>query len=506
MSLALSPMKGPRCTNGIKTCTVAPPTIEIQAVQINGQPHAHYLYENGDDFFATTKAAGSIIKKNLDGWSLGPKITKEEWVAGRPEKKNLPACVTRGKGVTILVRLVSQTARTLKGMLKVVPSLNKKRDKNWLKPVEVYFDFPANQRQVRLIVPLAGEMPDWIGEYDLYLEWDVQPQKDAPQAGRFRFKGPKESRITIYCIAGAPCKPGYDSQQMKDAGEKVDLNEGTLTGTRQRLNRLMALLHKKDLRHRYYPPASGQNLLEDPDDHEQILWLLHKGISDSTPPYFDPGHDEHLTADGTGLGLKFDVRDQWLAWVGTGDRWNDLACIGHVQLLKTMAASIGIFARRAWVCPCTPLMPDGSRLDLLESDLYYLGAKPDETYSMEPPTKLKPDELPRKTRGRYWGKFTIPGIENVTHWGRAVLVEKDGLWQGFEACLRTPGGRFLPGGFETYKVSQSREGKDFEKKMGFHSAFEVLRWWCRTPSGGFQRFVCWYGEAPAFGRKYNKCY
>jgi len=69
------------------------------------------------------------------------------------------------------------------------------------------------------------------------------------------------------------------------------------------------------------------------------------------------------------------------------------------------------------------------------------------------------------------------------------LMEPNGGYENFEACLRTPGGRLLPGGYSTAGVEKDHAG--FIANRGFRSALEVLRWWCSTKRGGFQRFMCW---------------
>jgi hypothetical protein len=55
--------------------------------------------------------------------------------------------------------------------------------------------------------------------------------------------------------------------------------------------------------------------------------------------------------------------------------------------------------------------------------------------------------------------------------------------------MYTPDKRFLPGGYTTTGIDRDAPG--FIKDRGFASAVDLLRWWCRTKRGAFQRFQCW---------------
>ena len=119
--------------------------------------------------------------------------------------------------------------------------------------------------------------------------------------------------------------------------------------------------------------------METDSDLIWLLWKLHVGINNSglvPPPYFDPGHvGRHLTTNREYNGRQLPVTDQWLMWLRTNSpHWNDASCIGHVQLLKTMAAAVGILVRRCWVYPTTKTLPDHSEPVIADADCYALGA------------------------------------------------------------------------------------------------------------------------------------
>jgi hypothetical protein len=203
------------------------------------------------------------------------------------------------------------------------------------------------------------------------------------------------------------------------------------------------------------------------DELVDLYWKLHVGINDTpgAPPYFDGAHDEHLTVDGTYRGRSLPLQDQWLAWVGSsGPNWNDASCIGHVQLAKTMLAAVGLFARRTWVFPHTSKLPDGSTASFADTDLYCLG-----TYDA-----TKEQTVTLRHNGRNYR-------------ATAKLLEPDQVWENFEACLLSPSGKFLTGGYPT-----SSNPASFRNQKGFNSAAELLQWWCNTSRAHFgKRFMAW---------------
>ncbi len=423
-----------------KLITLALPRVTVQAVHI-ATPDAGgefaYLYREADTH--------PIAPGALQGWARGPKLTEPEWERGRVD--NHPACVFRGRPVALRVKLVAQTSADLTGTLSVEPTLD--GEELGLGPVVVEFTYPAGVESHWITVTLAGRMPPEIGRFVLGIRWRAR--------GKGLVGTTETSAQRIYGLHQQPFDPAYDSPADGDAGRPTTAAQGTLSGTPQRLDKVMRLAGGKDLRH------AAHNKVQLVD----LLWRLHVGINDTpgAPPYFDAGHTEHLTDNGHHSGTPIPLDDQWLAWVTAKSAWNDASCIGHVQLLKTMAAAIGLFARRAWVFPTTSRLPDGSAVKLKDTDCYCLG-----TWD------------PRKQQS--W-VFTLP--DGTQRRASPRLMEPGFGWENFEACLRAPSGYFLPGGYETRSCPPT-----FRANKGFRSAKELLRWWSQTSRKGFgKRFMCW---------------
>ena len=144
--------------------------------------------------------------------------------------------------------------------------------------------------------------------------------------------------------------------------------------------------------------------------------------------------------------------------------WNDASCIGHVQIAKTMLAAVGLFAQRTWVFPHTTRLPDGSTIRFSDTDLFELGTN----------TGAKRQEVTL----RYGGRSYVASPK---------LMEPRTRYENFEACMLSPSGKFLTGGYNT----RSNPGS-FRTNKGFNSATELLRWWCNTSRSGFgKRFMIW---------------
>jgi len=432
------PIRGP--ARGGKVIHLAAPALHVGALHFAdpaAAPLFRYLYLNGNTHGAAPGA--------LAWWGIGAKIVDPEWIAGRPAESNARVCLQRLQPVELRVKLVSPGGAAVSGTLVAEPTLD--GNGSHLTRTEVAFSYPAGAADQWLVVRLQGRMPDEVGRFILRIRWSVKER-----AVRFQ---PLTTELRAYCLYGEPLDPGYDSPVDADPGRPLPFDQGTGTGTAKRLDKLTGLFPSR--RHPAGTPAAVIDL----------LWRLHVGINDTpgAPPYFDAGHDEHLTADGTSRGTPIDVADQWLAWLTTPDpHWNDASCIGHVQLLKTMAASLGLFARRCWVFPSTSRLPDGTTPALADTDLYCLG-----TYD--------------SARQQSW-HF----VHNARTY-RAVpkLMEPGQGWENFEACLRSPSGRFLPGGYPTSSCPAA-----FRTTKGFASAGELIRWWSNTSRSGFgRRFLCW---------------
>lgn len=425
-----------------KTIRVSLQSLRIQAIHFatarHGSTDVHSLYEESDSH-------PLLPGKNLHAWSIGAKVTDPEWTDARDTDGR--ACYTRRRAVTLSVKLVSTTKRSLSGTLHATPALD--GSSRHLLPVAVPFTYPAGAAEQWVDVTLGGVLPDEVGRYVLALAWGI--------SGRgFRFQGPKLTKHKIYALYGPPLDPDFDSAVPAATGNPTTRAQGTLSGTRKRLDHLMALLGGSDRRH---SAASAADIID-------LYWKLHVGINDTpgAPPYFDGGHTEHLTIDGTSSGTPIPLRDQWLAWVSSSPHWNDASCIGHVQLAKTMLAAIGLFARRTWVFPHTPRLPDGTTTSFVETDLYCLG-----TYD---------SRKEQTVTIRYNG---------VDYPATAKLMEPGMAWENFEACMLSPNGKFLTGGYAT-----SSNPPYFRRQQGFNSAAELLHWWCNTSRASFgHRFMAW---------------
>lgn len=408
-----------------------------------------FAFSSNTDVHAMYLAANShplLPGVSLDWWARGAKIIDPEWVHGRSDKDNKCAVVTRNKPVRMRVKLECPTSVDLSGTLSAAPTLD--GSTKYLKDASVAFTYPSGAASHTVDIKLASTMPDEVGRFLLKVKWTATGA------------GVSFSKITtthcLYSAYGRPLKPDYDSASTADTGVFTSVADGTLTGTRKRLDNLTEQLGST----RRLPAETENDLIE-------LLWKLHVGINDTpgAPPYFDAGHDRFLTIDGESNGARVPIDDQWLAWLVTkSPNWNDASCIGHVQLLKTMAASIGIFVRRTWVYPTTKTLPDKSHPSIADTDCYSLGT-----------------EDSSKTQ-----KWTF------THGGRAYVAEpklmEPGLkYENFEACMLTSQGRFLTGGYSTSSNPQS-----FTTDRGFKSAKELLRWWCNTKRPNFgKRFMAW---------------
>jgi hypothetical protein len=433
------PLKGPR--GGAPVVSVRRTPIKIAEIHFattrHGSTAVRYIYYNSNSH---PDAPG-----DLQFWARGSKITTPEWVDGR--KHNLRACFTRKEPVAMAVKLVAKTKKAVKGTLRVTPKLE--GSTRHLKPGRASFTYPANAAELWVSIHTTGAMPDEVGRYALVLNWKMT-------GAAVRFKGPKRTRHRIYAVYGPPLDPEYDSAVVGAPGRALPWDDGTLTGTQKRFDHLMTLVGGKDLRHKV---TSTGNLVD-------LYWNLHKGLNDTpgAPPYFDAGHDEHMTTDGTSTGTKLPVTDQWLALVKNSATWNDCSCIGHVQIAKTMLAAIGLFARRTWVFPHTKRLPDGSTATFVDTDYYCLGNFD--------PTKMQ--------------RFSLKDGAH-TYVATLKLMEPGIAWENFEACMLTPTGKFLTGGYNT-----SSNPASFRANKGFNSAAELLRWWSGTSRAHFgKRFQAW---------------
>jgi len=390
---------------------------------------------------------------SLRGWGLGAKITTPEWLAGIPEEQHQRACFSRNGPVRFSAKFVATAPTPLHARVTVTPSVD--GSTSVLGPVTVDLVYPAGAAEAWIDVTLGGTLPDEVGRYALFLRWGL--------AGTdCRFAGPLTTRHRIYAAYGQPLEAGFDDANPATPGRNTTQDAGTGTGTRKRLDLLTALIGGEGRRH----PARTQA------DLESLVWQLHCGINDTPgrPPYFNASHDAHLTDPS---GLELPLEDQWLAWLQTpAPHWNDASCIGHVQVAKTMLASVGLFARRSWVFPTTSRLPDGTVLRLSDQDCYCLGHH-----------NLSKHEAARQ-------KQTLRDPAGNIYQARPKLLEPGDSWENFEACMLSPTGRFLPGGYNTSQLPSA-----VRTARGFGSAAELIRWWSNTTRPVFgKRFMAWAAQ------------
>ena len=474
MTWSLSVAIGTAAHPAVGVVSVSLPRIRIEALHFatdatgstaTGSTDWYYLYTEGNTH------PDLPTGRKVQWWGLGAKISDPEWVRGRAEQNNRRACFTRNRPLGFRVKLTASTSVALSGTLEVTPILE--GSTAYLTPASVSFTYPADMAEHWVTITTGGAMPDEVGRYVLRLRWKMT-------GTGFRFGGPKQSRLRIYAIFAPPLDPEYDSASSVDPGKTLTRTEGkgTLTGTKKRLDHMMLLIGGRDRRQ---PVATEADLVS-------LYWRLHCGINDTpgAPPYFDGGHDESLTANGTDTGPRIPLKDQWLAWVSSSSHWNDMSCIGHVQLAKTMLAAVGLFARRTWVFPHTTRIPpnaaapDGATVPFSAEffELYCLG-----NY----------DESKKQKATCYYGGFSYEAHAVLMERHKVTEAGNEYHWEEFEACMLSPENKFLPGGYtvSSGQHTKKQSWRDFQTNKGFGSARDLLRWWSSTEQGSFQRFMCW---------------
>jgi hypothetical protein len=429
-------------SSGVPVVSVGRPRLWIEEIHFatsrHGSGDVHFFYRNGNRH-------PLMPGRSMRWWGKGSKITDPEWQR-RPLKSGR-ACFSRKAPIAMSVRVKMVTSSARSVSLTVLPTLDRSED--YLQETTVSFTYPAGAADHWVDIVTDGEMPDEIGRYMLRLNWRIT-------GGGVRLGGPSQSTIRVYSIYGKPVDPDHISTSATDTGRELSQAEGTLSGTKKRFDHVTRLIGGRRRRH----PVSTD------DELANLYWALHKGINDTpgAPPYFDAKHDQHLTVDGAN-GTDIPVEDQWLALVRTSrPHWNDASCIGHVQVAKTMLASIGLSAIRTWVLPHTSRLPDGTTVSFADRDLYELG----------------------ENTGDGGQEYTFDHGGN-SYVATPKLMEPRYGFENFEACMLSPSGRFLTGGYATRSHPQSvRDNK------GFGSAAELLRWWSNTTRSGFgKRFMAW---------------
>lgn len=466
----IAKLAGPS-SKGAPVVSVGLDELRIRSIQFCDES----MWEGGFfHLYRTSSSHAQLNGKQLDGWSKGAKIDEPEWVADRKEANNYRACFRRGGPLACTVVVVARTrqkglpTRDLRGTLTVAPTL--KGLKSGLQAVNESFTYPAGASSHKLHIVLEGGLPDEIGRYDLQLKW-------ALKSNDMKLTGARRTRHRIYTAFGRPLDPAHEvknkharvHQGIRSADHfkmlneaAADLADGTVTGTRKRLDYLMKLIEEKGKPYRH--------AAENDEDLVDLFWKLHVGLNNPTPPRFFGENATAISVDPFGKGDDLPLADQWLALLKVnnpkkrGGRWNNVSCAGHVQLAKTMLASVGLLVRPTWVYPKTWALPDGEITLLGEPDLYTVGQY-DANHAQ-------------------WWEFEHNGR---TYKAQPLLMQADTSWEYYEACMLSPEGHFLTGGFHTNKNPRS-----FRKNRGFKSAKELLRWWANIKHKGWgQRFMCW---------------
>jgi hypothetical protein len=394
------------------------------------------------------------IPENFAGWGRGMPLTGWDWQG--TDNLQRAACYQRQKPIHMKVRLRSSlpapTARTF--TLTVTPTVDD--DKTVLTAGTASVNWPAgSQEQIVPMIAPGGTLPNEVSRYHVQLTWSVSGITPGGVINRTNHK--------IFGIYDDPRDPDSSSA----AGTALSPVDGL---TKQRLDKVTLAIGGGN--RRFPTPAAS--------DLESLVWHVGKHVNNSGPPHFYGGRD-HRVQYGAG-GPYVDLIDQWVMWLngrsmspdsGVPDRpWNVGACISYAQLMKTMLASVGVQAQRAWVYPKTNLMPDGSTVTLQESDLVEVEGGPSvspQQHTFNNGGLSYPSEVKLVGQPQSWG----PYIDN------------------FEACLYY-NGRLIPGAFSTnqYPTSVQNGG------VGFPNAFSLFKWWQSIRQNGHPRFMVWYCESP----------
>jgi hypothetical protein len=420
-----------------------------------------------------------------------------DWEGGQERQR---ACLRRGRDLVVRATLTVAPVRSteIRGQIEARATLN--GDGSRLQRQSVAFVIPASADRVDVRFTFGALPDDLVGRFTLGLQFESTSTD-------YRF-GRQAAELRIYAIYDHPLDPAYDSDDLRDDGGVARNEQSTISGTPRRMDHLMEIIGGPR-RVRSVPDQAAINAL---------IWDLHRRINDHNPPYFDGGHDVYITHNGDGDGRDYALSQQWLMWASSPPRpgavdqhdlyWNDASCIGHVQLLKTMAAAMGIFTRRSWVYPSTDRMPRyGSARarwrgrDLPRGGTVSVGA--DDIYSLG---RQRDDDVQRWQFDADQPECPLPpppglpsGAERVERYvtAKPVLMEPPDAggasWENFEACLISPEGRFLPGGYTTRSIGST--ARNFAENRGFEDALELLRWWTTTERPDFgRRFMLWKAD------------
>jgi hypothetical protein len=330
--------------------------------------------------------------------------------------------------------------------------------------------WPAGSKEQIVEITIGGTLPNEVGRYDLKLTWSIQgiviATSDASSAGVTGVIN--NTRHTLFSVYEDPLNPAVSNKD----GTKWYAETGL---SRQRLDKLLQAIGGNH--HRFPTPK--------PADIDRLIWLVHKHVNDSSPPYFNGERGAGIRYGKDGPLVEY--IDQWVMWLASHTwnkppkrqpHWNYGACISYVQLMKTMLAITGVNAQRAWVLPKTTVWPDGKAAHWTDADL--VDVDNDDKKKMVPQGWTFVD--------------TTTGIE---YKAEVRLIDKPlpngaPYMEAFEACLYY-GGKLVPGAIPTHRYPS----EVLHDRVGFANATEVLRWWHSVKHGDFERFMAWVAQTPA---------
>ena len=454
--MAIAARKVPRVRSGAshRAVLVTPWTVRVTGIEfIDDYP----MEANGNNRTNTDpdRQHYATIPEDFKGWGRGMPLTGWDWEG----KDNLEraACYQRLRPVHMKVRLRSSlpapTARTF--TLTVTPTVD--GSKVVLTAGTASVSWPAaSQEQIVPMVALGGTLPNEVSRYHLGLTWSVTGVTPGGVIGRSNHK--------VFGI--------YDDPREPDDPTTAGIALAPVDGlTKQRLDKVTLAIGGGERR---FPVPS-------PDDLKKLVWHVGKHVNNSGPPHFYGGRDNRVQY---GAGGPFiDLIDEWVMWIegkrippDTGEplkSWCVGACITYAQLMKTMLASVGVQAVRAWVYPKTNLMPDGSTITLTESDLVEIDG----------------------------GATVGPQTHTFSHLGLTYHAEVKLVGQpevtgpyldNFEACLYY-NGNLIPGAFPTHSYPANVQNGG----VGFPNAFSLFHWWQSIRQNGHPRFMVWYSDTPS---------
>jgi hypothetical protein len=460
------PSKVPRVRPGAKhhAVLVTPWTVTVTGIEfIDDYP----MEANGHNLSAADpdRLRYSTIAEDFKGWGRGMPLTNWDWEGANNLER--AACYRRLRPVHMRVRLRSPlpapSARTIQ--LTATPTLD--GDAKVLTAGTVSVDWPAaSHEEIVAKIALGGTLPDEVSRYLLHLTWSISGVVAA---------GPiSTTKHTVFGIYDDPREPDDSSTAGKALSTVIGL-------TKQRLDKVTLAIGGDDRR---FPTPSASVL-------KSLVWHVGKHVNDHGPPHFFGGRDERVQY-GTG-GPFVALVDQWVMWLqghpivpDTGEPkkpWNVGACITYAQLMKSMLASVGVQALRAWVFPKTNFLPDGTTITLTESDLVRFDDGP--TVSPQTHTFHHGGLV-------YTAEVKLVGQPQVT----------GPYLDNFEACLYYQG-HLIPGAFPTHSYPASVRNAG----TGFPDASSLFKWWQGVLQNGHPRFMVWFSQIPeGFFDRYGKFY